>query len=154
MKRMQKSKGFTLTEILIAIAIVAIMSTVVALNFMGQTDKASLTRVKGDLATLQSALNSYYSDNGFFPTTDQGLKALVQKPTQEPIPATYPRGGYLSGSEVTKDPWNSDYQYIYPGQYGEFDLFSMGKDRRPGGEGKSQDIGTWNMNSIQLNDDD
>lgn len=151
-KKISKQKGFTLTEILIAIAIVAIMSTVVALNFLGETDKARLIRVKGDLSTLQSALNSYYSENGFFPTTDQGLNALVQKPTSEPVPGNYRNGGYVSGGSIVKDPWDSNYQYISPGQNGDYDLFSMGADRRPGGEGKFQDIGTWNMNTVKLNE--
>ncbi len=149
----KKQKGFTLTEILIAIAIVAIMSTVVALNFLGETDKARLIRVKNDLTSLQAALNSYYSDNGFFPTTDQGLQALVQKPSQEPVPGNYRRGGYISGGSIVKDPWDSSYQYISPGQNGEYDLFSMGADKRPGGEGKFQDIGTWNMNTVKFNDE-
>ncbi len=148
---LNKAKGFTITEILVALAIVAIMSTVIAVNFLGKTEEAKFTRVKGDLTNLQSALMSYYNDNGFFPTTDQGLDALVRKPTLEPVPNNYQRGGYISGGGVVNDPWGKPYQYISPGIENDYELFSMGADGRPGGEGKFQDIGVWNMNAINFN---
>ncbi|GAA4344969.1 type II secretion system major pseudopilin GspG [Kangiella taiwanensis] len=150
-KMKKQVKGFTLTEILIALAIVAIMGTFVTLSLMGNVDKANLQKLKGDLNTLKTALNSYKIDNGFYPSTEQGLDALIRRPTSDPIPQNYQSSGYLGSSAVPKDPWKRDYIYIYPGQYGDFDLYSLGNDGQEGGEGENKDIGTWNLHEANFN---
>lgn len=151
MKQMNKrNKGFTLTEILIALAIVAIMGTVVTLNLIGNTDKANLQKLKADLGTMKTALTTYKLDNGFYPTTEQGLEALIHRPTGDPIPQNYPSGGYLGSSALPKDPWRRDYIYIYPGRNGDFDLYTLGGDGREGGEGENMDIGNWNVHDANF----
>lgn len=152
MKKMNKrAKGFTLTEILIALAIVAIMGTFVTLSFMGNVDKANVQKLKGDLNTLKTALQSYKIDNGTYPSTEQGLQALIHRPTSEPIPHNYPSAGYLGSSAIPKDPWQREYIYIYPGRHGDFDLYTLGNDGREGGEGENKDIGTWNIHEANFN---
>ena len=149
----KKVKGFTLTEILIALAIVAIMGTFVTLSLIGNVDKANIQKLKGDIGTLKTALQTYKIDNGYYPTTEQGLQALVQRPTSEPIPQNYPSSGYLGSTSVPKDPWKRDYIYIYPGRHGDFDLYTLGGDGREGGEGENKDIGTWNLHEANFNSD-
>lgn len=150
-KMNKRAKGFTLTEILIALAIVAIMGTVVTLSLIGNVNKANLEKLKGDINTLRTALTSYKVDNGTYPTTEQGLEALIRRPTSEPVPQSYPSSGYLGSSAVPKDPWKRDYIYIYPGRHGDFDLYTLGNDGREGGEGENMDIGTWNLHEANFN---
>ncbi|WP_083217753.1 type II secretion system major pseudopilin GspG [Kangiella sediminilitoris] len=150
-KMNKRAKGFTLTEILIALAIVAIMGTVVTLSLIGNVNKANLEKLKGDINTLKTALTSYKVDNGTYPTTEQGLEALIRRPTSEPVPQNYPSSGYLGSSAVPKDPWKRDYIYIYPGRHGDFDLYTLGNDGREGGEGENMDIGTWNLHEANFN---
>ncbi|WP_223670687.1 type II secretion system major pseudopilin GspG [Kangiella shandongensis] len=150
-KMHKRVKGFTLTEILIALAIVAIMGTVVTLSLIGNVNKANLEKLKGDINTLKTALTSYKVDNGTYPTTEQGLEALIRRPTSEPVPQNYPSSGYLGSSAVPKDPWKRNYIYIYPGRHGDFDLYTLGNDGREGGEGENMDIGTWNLHEANFN---
>lgn len=150
--RKNNQSGFTLTEILIALAIVAIMGSVVVANLIGNKDKAMIEKLKNDLAVMSQALEQYSDDNGFYPTNEQGLMALLKRPTNDPIPTSYPRGGYLSGNKVPKDPWKREYMYQFPGRNGEYDLFTYGKDKRPGGRGENMDIGTWNVEDIDFNE--
>lgn len=145
--------GFTLTEILIALAIVAIMGSVVVANLLGNKDKAMKEKLKNDLAVISQALEQYSDDNGFYPTNEQGLMALMKRPTGDPVPTSYPRGGYLKGNKPPQDPWKREYLYVYPGRNGEYDLFTLGKDKRPGGRGINQDIGTWNVEDINFNEE-
>lgn len=152
-KQIKKQSGFTLTEILIAMAIVAIMGTVVVLNLIGNVDQANLQKLKADLGTLETALTSYKIENGFYPTTDQGLRALIEKPSSNPIPTNYPRGGYLGQKTVPLDPWRREYLYVSPGRNGDYDLFTLGSDGRQGGEGENMDIGTWNIHEANFNKD-
>jgi general secretion pathway protein G len=147
----KRVKGFTLTEILIALAIVAIMGTFVTLSLMGNVDKANLQKLKGDLNTLKTALQTYKIENGNYPTTEQGLQALIHRPTSEPVPMNYPSSGYLGSSALPKDPWKRDYIYVYPGRHGDFDLYTLGNDGREGGEGENKDIGTWNLHEANFN---
>lgn len=152
MKQVKKQQsGFTLTEILIALAIVAIMGTVVTLSLLGNTDRAMVTKLKSDIGTIQQALEQYSLDNGFYPTTDQGLQALINRPNGEPVPTQYSRGGYLGSKSIPKDPWKQQYLYISPGANGDYDLFTFGKDRRQGGEGENKDIGNWNIDQVNFN---
>jgi general secretion pathway protein G len=139
----RKHRGFTLIEILIAMSILAILGTLVVTKFMGRTDDARITKAKSDIKTLESALQVYKLDNYTYPTTDQGLEALVSAPTSEPLPSNWKEGGYIQ--RLSKDPWNRDYQYLSPGEHSEIDIYSFGADGTDGGEGIAADIGNWNL---------
>ena len=140
---LQKQSGFSLLEILVAMAIMAILGGIMVNQFMGQTEKATFERLKGDLAVIDSALIQYHSDNFLLPTTEQGLQALVTRPDASPTPKNYPRRGYLK--ELKNDPWGNPYQYAYPGEFGEYDVYSLGADGEEGGEGLASDVGNWNI---------
>ncbi|TQV73921.1 type II secretion system protein GspG [Aliikangiella marina] len=140
---MQKQSGFSLLEILVAMAIMAILGGIMVTQFMGQTETATMQRLKGDFAAMESALIQYHSDNLMLPSTEQGLQALVTKPQDSPVPKNYARRGYLK--ELSQDPWGNDYQYAYPGEFGEYDIYSLGADGEEGGEGLNADIGNWNI---------
>lgn len=135
------SRGFTLIEIVVAVAILAILSSIVALKVIGNVETASVTKAKSDVQSLSSALNMYKLSNFTYPSTDQGLRALVEKPAGQPEAPNWQSGGYVE--RLSKDPWNRDYQYLSPGQHGEFDIYSLGKDGQAGGEGANADIGNW-----------
>lgn len=140
---MQKQSGFSLLEILVAMAIMAILGGIMVTQFMGQTESATMQRLKGDFAAIESALIQYHSDNLMLPSTEQGLDALVTKPQESPVPKNYSRRGYLK--ELSQDPWGNEYQYAYPGEFGEYDIYSLGADGEEGGEGLNADIGNWNI---------
>ncbi len=140
---MQKQAGFSLLEILVAMAIMAILGGIMVTQFLGQTERANYERLKGDIAVIDSALIQYHSDNFLLPSTEQGLEALITKPTVSPEPKNYARRGYLK--ELKNDPWGNPYQYAYPGEFGEYDIYSLGADGEEGGEGLSADIGNWNI---------
>ncbi|APV50432.1 type II secretion system protein GspG [Betaproteobacteria bacterium GR16-43] len=145
MKAMQTSRsnapGFTLMEVLVVVAILAILAAIVVPQIMNRPDEARRVAAKADIAAIVQALKLYRLDNGNYPATDQGLLALVQKPTSNPVPPNWKQGGYLE--RLPKDPWQSDYQYLNPGVRGEIDVFSFGADRARGGEGNNADIGNW-----------
>ncbi len=134
-------RGFTLIEIMVVVTIIAILIAIVAPRVMDQPDKAAAVRAKADLAAISTALNLYKLDNFTFPGTDQGLQALITKPDGEPEAANWKAGGYMD--RIPKDPWQRDYIYLSPGQHGEFDVYSLGRDGQPGGEGPAADIGNW-----------
>ncbi len=133
--------GYTLIEIIIVVAIIAMLAGLVLPQVMGRADDASKAAVKHDFATIGNALKLYRLDNSRYPTTEQGLKALVQKPIVAPLAPNWKDGGYLS--KLPKDPWGSEYQYITPGIHSDADIFSYGKDKQVGGEGIDADIGNW-----------
>ncbi len=128
--------GLTLLEMIVVLVIIAIVATLVGMNVMGRPDQARVTTTKANLATLSTALKTYRIDNGQYPTTEQGLKALAEKPVTPPIPAAWPDGGYLSENPV--DAWGNPYVYSTDGN--NFSLKSLGKDGKPGGEGLDADI--------------
>ncbi len=134
-----KSRGFTLIEVLVVVAILGILAAIVVPRIMDRPDEAKRVAAKADVASIVQALKLYRLDNGSYPTTDQGLGALVQKPTTNPVPGNWKP--YLDN--LPKDPWGTDYQYLSPGQHGEIDVFSLGSDRARGGEGNAADIGNW-----------
>ncbi len=136
-----RSRGFTLIEIMVVILIIGVLAALIVPKVMSRPDEARITAAKQDIATLSQALNLYKLDNQRYPTTEQGLMALVKKPTSGPIPANWKNGGYLE--RLPKDPWGSPYQYLQPGVHGEIDVFSFGADRAAGGEGNDADIGNW-----------
>ena len=137
-----KQQGFTLIEIIVVVVIIGILATFVAPKFMGKTDTARITKAKSDILSLESALDLYKLDNFTYPTTDQGLDALINPPTSDPVPTNWQKGGYIK--KLQKDPWQRDYQYLSPGEHGEVDIYSLGADGIEGGEGANADIGNWN----------
>jgi general secretion pathway protein G len=135
-------QGFTLIEIMVVVIIIGLLAAVVVPQFLGRVDDARIAKAKQDVQAMETALTLFKLDNFRYPTTEQGLNALVQKPADPEI-RNWRSGGYLK--RVTKDPWGRDYQYAYPGTQGEYDLFSFGNDGQPGGEEANADIGNWNL---------
>ena len=133
--------GFTLIELLVVITIISILAALIVPRIMDRPDQARATAARADVNALMGALKLYKLDNGAYPTNEQGLLALVKKPDRGDIPRNWKPGGYLD--KLPSDPWGSDYQYINPGIRGEVDVFSLGADRKPGGEGYDADIGSW-----------
>jgi general secretion pathway protein G len=136
-----KTRGFTLIEVLVVVAILGILAAIVVPRIMDRPDEAKRVAAQADVRAIAQSLKLYRLDNGFYPTTDQGLGALVQRPTTNPVPGNWKSGGYLE--RLPKDPWGSDYQYLAPGVKGEIDVFSLGADRARGGEGSGADVGNW-----------
>lgn len=135
--RRQRNQGFTLIEVMVVIAILGILGALVVPRVMDRPDEARLVKVQSDLQAIESALNLYRLDHSAYPTTEQGLEALVQKPTQGPIPETFPEGGYMSS--VPEDPWGKPYVYLRDGA-GRFEVLSLGADGQEGGDGIDADI--------------
>lgn len=138
-------RGFTLIEIMVVITILGILAALIVPRVVGRTDDARIAAARQDIASLMQALKLYRLDNGAYPTTEQGLKALLAKPTIEPLPPNWKQGGYLERSSTPKDPWGNDYKYLNPGLKGEIDVFSYGRDGAAGGEGVDADIGSWQL---------
>ena len=137
MKRIQRA--FTLIEVLVVVAILGILAAIVVPRLMDRPDEAKRIAAKADVGAIVQTLKLYRLDNGFYPSTEQGLVALVQKPATNPVPNNW--RPYLD--RLPKDPWQGDYQYLQPGVRGEIDVFSLGADRARGGEGNAADIGNW-----------
>ena len=133
--------GFTLIEVLVVVMILGILAALVVPRIMDRPDEAKRVAAKHDAMAIAQALKLYRLDNGFYPTTEQGLGALTARPTANPIPGNWKQGGYLE--RVPKDPWGGEYQYLQPGVKGEIDVFSLGSDHARGGEGNAADIGNW-----------
>ncbi len=134
-------RGFTLIEIMVVVVIMGVLAALVVPRLMGRTDDARILAAKQDISTLMQALKLYRLDNQRYPTTEQGLQALVARPTVAPIPQNWKTGGYLD--RLNKDPWGNNYQYLAPGTRGEIDVFSYGADGKPGGTGIDADVGSW-----------
>ena len=139
-----RQRGFTLIEVMVVVVILGILAAVVVPRVMDRPDQARITKVQSDVRALESALNLYRLDNFNYPTTEQGLIALVAQPTGTDAPRNYRSGGYID--RLQRDPWGNDYQYLRPGRDGrDYDLYSLGADGRPGGEGSNADVGNWNL---------
>lgn len=137
------SAGFTLIEIMVVVVILGILAALVAPNVIRRIDDARITKAKQDIRAYETALNLYRMDNFRYPTTEQGLEALVKRPA-DPNIRNWKEGGYIDG--MKKDPWGNDYAYIAPGtRGGEYDLYTLGADGQPGGEGPDADIGNWTI---------
>ena len=136
------ARGFTLIEIMVVVVIIGLLAAIVAPNVIGNIDQAAVTRARQDVRSIETALNLYRLDNFRYPSTDQGLQALVSNPGQNAAP-NWKSDGYLA--RVPSDPWNNPYQYRSPGQQGEFDVWSYGADGQPGGDDVDADIGNWNL---------
>lgn len=140
----KKHQGFTLLEVMVVIVILGILASMVVPNLMGNKDKADQQKAVSDIVALENALDMYKLDNSVYPTTEQGLEALVQKPTMSPEPRNYREGGYVK--RLPQDPWRNDYLLLSPGENGKLDIFSAGPDSQPGTE---DDIGNWNLQNFQ-----
>jgi general secretion pathway protein G len=141
MKLLRNMRGMTLIEIMVVITILGLIATVVTVNVLDRLDEAKVSTAKTQIKGLEEALDQYRRDNGFYPTTEQGLQALIEKPTTGRSPVHYPAKGYLKGGKVPKDPWNGEYKYYNPGIQGhEFEICSLGRDGQEGGEGIDADV--------------
>ncbi len=141
-----KQRGFTLIEIMVVVIILGLLAALVLPKFLGQEEKAKIQVAKTQIRSLEGALDAFKLDNGFYPTSDQGLAALITKPVVGQIPNNWRDGGYLQPARIPKDPWGNDYVYAAPGSEGrEYEITSYGADGQPGGEGNNADINSWDM---------
>ncbi|MBT8446665.1 MAG: type II secretion system major pseudopilin GspG [Gammaproteobacteria bacterium] len=143
MTQQHKQSGFTLIEVMVVVVILGILAAIVVPRVMSRPDEARIVKVQQDLRALSAALDLYKLDNFVYPSTDQGLQALVTRPDGLPQGARWKEGGYLD--KVPTDPWGMDYQFLQPGESGTYDLYSLGADNAPGGEDVAADIGNWDL---------
>ena len=137
----QRQQGFTLIEIMVVVVILGILAALVVPQVMSRPDQAKVTVAQGDIKAIAAALDMYRLDNHVYPSTQQGLEALVKKPSGMPAAKNWNKDGYLKRLPV--DPWGNPYQYLNPGLHGQVDVLSLGADGQPGGEGRDADIGSW-----------
>ncbi|MEM8659852.1 MAG: type II secretion system major pseudopilin GspG [Pseudomonadota bacterium] len=137
----RRQQGFSLVEILVVLVIMGLLIAVVAPNVISTADDAMYRKARADFKQIETALKIYRLDNYVYPTTEQGLEALVEPSSLDPEPRNFKDGGYLP--EVPLDPWGKPYIYVYPGENGEFDIYSLGADGLSGGEGQNTDVGNW-----------
>ncbi len=143
MKLHTPQRGFTLIEIIVVLTIIAILAAYIAPKVTGRVDDARISKAKSDIRVLESSLELYKLDNFAYPSTEQGLDSLVNKPSGDL--KYWRKGGYIR--KLNKDPWGNDYQYQYPGSNGEYDVYSLGSDATVGGSDEAADIGNWNLDS-------
>lgn len=141
--RITDTRGFTLIEIMVVVVILGILAAVVVPRLLDRPEEARITKAKTDIKGIEQALGMFKLDSGFYPTTEQGLAALVEKPTVGRIPGKFQEGGYLK--KVPVDPWGNPYLFLSPGIHDSFDIISYGADGEPGGEGKDADINSWEL---------
>lgn len=141
------ASGFSLLELMIVIVILALLATALMPNLMDRPDEARVAKAKMDMRQIEFALKLYKLDNGFYPTTDQGLEALIEKPDSKPEPRNYRENGYLEANDAPVDPWGNEFIYRAPGDANrDYEIISLGADSEEGGEGFGQDINSWELN--------
>lgn len=140
---MKKQTGFTLIEIMVVVVILGVLAAFVVPQILSRPDEAKVVKAQQDVIRIESALDMYRLDNGSYPTQNQGLEALVKRPSTPPVPTHYSTSGYLR--RMPQDPWGHPYQYRHPGMHGDVDIFSLGSDGREGGEGSNAEIGNWKV---------
>lgn len=138
-----KERGFTLIEILVVIVIIGVLVALAAPNILGRVDEARVTAARADINTIAQALDMYRLDNHSYPSTEQGLEALVHKPSGTPEARNWNSSGYLKGGKLPADPWGREYQYLSPGAHGPYDLYSLGADGKEGGDDYDRDVVSW-----------
>ena len=140
-----KNQGFTLIELMVVIIILGVLAMWVAPKIMDRPGEARQMKVRLDIQNLETALKLYKLDNGSYPSTEQGLQALVEMPETGTVPKKWKKGGYLEKGRIPKDPWGNDFIYLSPGLQGDFDIISYGADGVPGGEDENKDINNWEI---------
>jgi general secretion pathway protein G len=143
MRPTNRQRGFTLLEVMVVVVILGILAALVVPKIISRPDEARVMAARQDIASLMQALKLYRLDNHRYPATEQGLQALVAQPAIAPFPPNWKTGGYVE--HLPKDPWGSPYQDLNPGVHGEIDVYSLGADGMPGGEGNDADIGSWSV---------
>lgn len=141
LQRGKKASGFTLIEIMVVVVIMAILAAIVVPKIINRPDQAKIVKAKQDILAIENAMDLYKLDNGSYPTQDQGIQALVTKPTTDPMPSNWQ--GYLKN--VPMDPWGYPYNYLNPGKHGDIDLYTYGPTHQPGGTGMNATIGNWDV---------
>lgn len=139
--RLSKARGFTLIEMMVVVAIIGLLATLILPRVLGRQEQAQIEKARADIQALSSALKLYKLDNFNYPSTQQGLDALRTRPGGDPPAKNWKQGGYIE--RLPKDPWGNEYQYLSPGQHGDYDIWSYGSDGKPGGNDANADIGNW-----------
>ncbi len=138
--------GFTLIELMVVIVILGILAAIIAPRIIGRTDEAKVTEARVQIKNFETSIKLYKLDNGRYPSTEQGLDALIAKPAAGLIPRNWRKGGYLENSRIPMDPWGNPYIYASPGLHGDYDILSLGGDGARGGEGFDSDVESWDLN--------
>ena len=141
------NRGFSLIELMVVIVILGILAAFIGPKLMGRTEQAKAVQTRVQIESLETALKLYKLDNGFYPSTEQGLQALVEKPETGNVPKNWRAEGYLEKGQVPTDAWKNDFIYLAPGTHGDYDITSYGADGVPGGEGDNKDINNWELDS-------
>lgn len=141
----EHDRGFTLIELMVVVVILGILASLIVPRLMGRTDEARVVKAKVDISAIATGLKLYRLDNGNYPTTEQGLLALIEEPKTEPLPRKWHKDGYLDMKQIPKDPWDKEYIYLSPGLHNEYDIISYGADGVPEGEGNDADIKSWEL---------
>jgi general secretion pathway protein G len=144
-RRKSDDFGFTFIELMVVMVILGILATLIVPRIMDRPEQARRVQAKVQIESIETALKLYRLDNGYYPTTEQGLQALIEAPTVGQLPRAWREGGYLEKGKVPKDPWGNEYVYLSPGVHGDYDIASYGPDGEPGGEGKDADVNSWEL---------
>lgn len=145
MKKNLNNRGFTLIELMVVIVILGILAGLIVPRIMSRPEEARQAKARIQIESLETAIKLYKLDNGSYPSTEQGLQALVEPPAVGTLPGKWREGGYLEKGKVPKDPWDNEYVYLCPGMYDDYDIISYGADGEPDGEGKNRDITSWDV---------
>jgi general secretion pathway protein G len=144
-RKKSDNRGFTLIELMVVIVILGILAGLIIPRIMGRPEEARRMKARIQIESVETSLQLYKLDNGYYPTTEQGLQALVEAPAVGQLPRAWREGGYMEKGKIPKDPWGNEYVYLSPGVNGDYDLSSYGPDGEPGGEGMDADINSWEL---------